>query len=188
MVATDALFKVMGVGGASVIALLIIISTAGATNGNILPTSRVTYAMAKDKVFFAAAGKVHKRFHTPYISLWLQCIWACLFVLSGSFDMLADLFVFVTWIFYGFAAYGIIILRRKMPLAERPYKLKGYPWIPIIFIFFVLFYFILTIYNDVQNYLSGKTEIIFSALGLLLLASGVPFYSYFNRTTFRKTT
>ncbi len=42
--------------------------------------------------------------------------------------------------------------------------------------------------NDVQNYLSGKTEIIFSALGLLLLASGVPFYSYFNRTRFRKTT
>jgi APA family basic amino acid/polyamine antiporter len=188
MVATDALFKVMGVGGASVIALLIIISTASATNGNILPTSRVTYAMAKDKVFFAAAGKVHKRFHTPYISLWLQCIWACLFVLSGSFDMLADLFVFVTWIFYGFAAYGIIILRRKMPLAERPYKLKGYPWIPIIFIFFALFYFILTIYNDVQNYLSGKTEIIFSALGLLLLASGVPFYWYFNGTRFRKTT
>jgi amino acid transporter len=57
----------MGVGGASVIALLIIISTAGATNGNILPSSRVTYAMAKDKVFFSAAGKVHKRFHTPYI-------------------------------------------------------------------------------------------------------------------------
>jgi len=51
MVATDALFKVMGVGGASVIALLIMISTAGGTNGNILPTSRVTYAMAKDKVF-----------------------------------------------------------------------------------------------------------------------------------------
>ncbi len=102
--------------------------------------------------------------------------------------MLADLFVFVTWIFYGFAAYGIIILRRKMPLAERPYKLKGYPWIPIIFIFFALFYFILTIYNDAQNYLSGKTEIIFSALGLLLLASGVPFYWYFNRTRFRKTT
>jgi APA family basic amino acid/polyamine antiporter len=77
-------FKVMGVGGASVIALLIMISTVGATNGNILPTYRVTYALAKDKVFFSAAGKVHKRFHTPYISLWLQCIWSCLFIISGS--------------------------------------------------------------------------------------------------------
>lgn len=94
--------------------------------------------------------------------------------------MLSDLFVFVTWIFYAFAAYGIFILRKKMPGRERPYKLKFYPWAPLIFILFALFYFIVTIYNDISNYLTGKSEIIFSALGLLLLATGIPFYWYFN--------
>jgi len=180
MVATDALGKVMGVAGASIIAVLVIISTAGSVNGNILSCARVNYAMAQDKVFFLWAAKVDEKYKTPVGALWIQCIWACLFVLTGSFDMLSDLFVFVTWIFYAFAAYGIFILRRKMPDRERPYKLKFYPWAPLIFILFALFYFVVTIYNDISNYLTGKTEIIFSMLGLLLLLTGIPFYWYFK--------
>jgi APA family basic amino acid/polyamine antiporter len=95
--------------------------------------------------------------------------------------MLADLFVFVSWLFYGFGAYGIFILRKKMPLAERPYRLKGYPVIPIIFILFAVFYFFMTLYNDIHNYLSGQSKIINAALGLLLLLTGVPFYWWFRR-------
>jgi basic amino acid/polyamine antiporter, APA family len=103
------------------------------------------------------------------------------FVITGSFDMLMDLFVFVTWIFYGFVGYGIFVLRKKMPDAPRPYKLKAYPWIPIVFIAFSLFYFVLTLYNDISNYLSGKTEIVYSLLGLALLVAGLPFYWWFRR-------
>jgi APA family basic amino acid/polyamine antiporter len=136
--------------------------------------------MAKDRVFFDAAGRVDKKYHTPHVSLWLQSLWASVFVITGSFDMLMDLFVFVTWIFYGFAGYGIFVLRRKMPDAERPFKLKAYPWVPIVFIAFALFYFVLTLYSDIGNYLQGKTQIIYSVLGLLLLAAGVPFYLYFR--------
>lgn len=180
LVATDVLSKVMGSKGASVIALLVVVSTLGAVNGNVLPCARITYAMAHDKLFFSWAGKVDPKYHTPYTSLWLQCIWSALFVLTGSFDMLTDMFVFVTWIFYGFAAYGIIVLRKKMPDADRPYKLKGYPYIPVVFILFTLLYFIITIYNDVHNYVTGQSRIIYSALGLLLLAAGVPFYVYFR--------
>jgi APA family basic amino acid/polyamine antiporter len=181
LVATEALSAVLGNKGAVIIALLVMISTAGAVNGNVLPCARINYAMAKDKVFFLWADKVDSRFKTPYGALWLQCFWACLFVMSGSFDMLSDMFVFVTWIFYGFAAYGIFILRKKIPHAERPFRLKAYPWSPLIFIFFALFYFVITIYNDINNYLSGKTEIIFSLLGLALLAAGVPFYWFFKK-------
>jgi APA family basic amino acid/polyamine antiporter len=181
LVATDALSKVMGAGGASIIALLVIISATGAMNGNILPCARITYAMAKDGLFFSWGAKVNASYHTPSAALWLQCIVSCLFILSGSFDMLADLFVFVSWLFYGFGAYGIFILRKKMPLAERPYRLKGYPVIPIIFILFAVFYFFMTLYNDIHNYLSGQSKIINAALGLLLLLTGVPFYWWFRR-------
>ncbi|MFL5807868.1 MAG: APC family permease [Flavisolibacter sp.] len=179
LVATDALSKVMGTGGATIIALLVIVSTTGATNGNILPTARISYAMSTDGLFFKWAGKVDPKHHTPYGALWLHCLMSCVFIISGSFDMLADLFVFVSWLFYGFGAYGIFILRKKMPEAERPYKLKAYPFIPIVFILFAAFYFVITIYNDIHNYTTGQSKLINSALGLALLFTGIPFYFYF---------
>ena len=125
-------------------------------------------------------GKVHPRFHTPGNALWLQGIWSCLFVLSGSFDMLTDMFIFVTWMFYGFAAYGIFILRRKMPDADRPYKVWGYPAVPVVFILFTAFYFLVTLYTDISNYISGKSVFINSVFGLFLTAIGVPLYWYFR--------
>jgi APA family basic amino acid/polyamine antiporter len=180
LVATDALSKVMGAAGASIIALLVIVSTTGAINGNILPCARITYAMAKDGLFFSWASQVDRNHHTPYAALWLQCILSSLFILTGSFDMLADLFVFVAWMFYGFAAYGIFILRKKMPEAVRPYKLKAYPFIPIVFILFAAFYFVTTIYNDIHKYITGQSKTINSVFGCLLLLLGVPFYWYFK--------
>jgi basic amino acid/polyamine antiporter, APA family len=185
LVASDALSMVLGVAGGALIALLVMLSTLGASNGNILPCARIIFAMGEEKKFFPWTGKVHPRFHTPGNALWLQCGWACLLVFSGSFDMLTDMFVFITWIFYGFAAYGIFILRRKMPAAERPYKTWGYPVVPLIFIAFALLYFIITIYNDVANYANGKTPVVNSVLGLLLTVSGIPVYFYFKRK--RKT-
>lgn len=181
LVASDALGAVMGVAGGGLIALLVMVSTSGATNGNILPCARVTFAMANEKRFFSWAGKVHPRFHTPANALLLQAILACSFVLSGSFDMLTDMFVFVTWIFYGFAAYGVFILRKKMPHAERPYKVWGYPVVPIIFILFTAFYFAVTLYTDINNYISGKTIFINSVFGLFLIIIGIPLYWYFRK-------
>jgi APA family basic amino acid/polyamine antiporter len=102
-------------------------------------------------------------------------------VLIGSFDMLMDMFVFITWIFYGFAAYGIFILRKKMPDAPRPYKLKGYPYLPIIFMLFSTLYVVITLYNDISNYMAGNSRIINSVFGLLLTAIGIPLYWYFKK-------
>lgn len=181
LVASTSLDKVMGTAGGGLIALLVMISTLGAINGNVLPCARITYAMGEENHFFSWAGKVHPKFHTPGNALWLHAIWSCLFVITGSFDMLTDLFVFITWIFYGFAGYGIFILRRKKPEVPRAYKVWGYPWVPIIFIAFSLFYFGMTIYTDINNYISGKSPVINAALGLLLTLSGVPLYLYLKR-------
>ena len=181
LVATDALQPILGNTGVGFIALLVMISAFGATNGNILACSRVTFAMATEGVFFKRIGKVHAIHKTPANALWLHCIWTCLFVLTGSFDMLTDLFVFITWIFYGFAAAGIFILRKKMPNAERPYKAWGYPVAPAIFVIFSAFYFVLTLYSDINNYLTGKTHFINSVFGLALTIMGIPLYFYFKQ-------
>lgn len=180
LVATDAVAPIIGNAGAGLIALLVMISTFGATNGNILACSRVTFAMAKEGVFFKKIGNVNPKHQTPTNALWLHAVWTCLFILTGSFDMLTDLFVFITWIFYGFAAAGIFILRKKMPKAERPYKAWGYPVTPIIFVVFSAFYFVLTLYADINNYVTGKTHFISSVFGLALTAVGIPFYFYFK--------
>jgi APA family basic amino acid/polyamine antiporter len=95
--------------------------------------------------------------------------------------MLADMFVFITWIAYGLGAVGIFMLRKKMPQQERPYKIWGHPFVTIFFIGFSAFYLISTLYNDITNYLTGKQPVINSVLGLVITALGIPLYFYFRK-------
>ncbi|HZJ61397.1 MAG TPA: amino acid permease [Chitinophagaceae bacterium] len=181
LVATDAVKKVMGSAGGSVISILIIVATFGAVCSNLLANARVVFAMSEAKSFFPWAGYVHPKFKTPGNSVLVLGMWSCLFVLSGSFDILADMFVFMSWVFYGLVIAGVFILRKKLPDAERPYRVKGYPVLPAIFILFTGFYLATTVYNDIQNYTRGKVPFINSFLGMLLTAIGIPLYYYFKR-------
>ncbi len=180
LVAIDATAKVMGTAGGTVIAILIVVSTFGATSVNLLANARVVFAMSEAKSFFQSAGKVHRRFRTPGNSVLVLGIWSSLFVISGSFDALADMFVFMSWVFYGLVVAGVFILRKKMPQRERPYRVKGYPIVPAIFILFTCFYLVTTVYNDISNYVSGKAPFINSVLGMLLTAIGIPLFFYFR--------
>lgn len=181
LVATDAVRKVMGSGGGSVISILIVISTFGAVCSNLLANARVVFAMSEAKSFFPWAGKVHPTFRTPGNSVLILGVWSCLFVLTGSFDILADMFVFMSWVFYGLVVAGVFILRKKMPNARRPYRVIGYPVLPAIFLLFTGFYLATTVYNDIDNYAKGKVPFINSFLGMLLTAIGIPLYYYFKR-------
>jgi APA family basic amino acid/polyamine antiporter len=186
MVAADAMEKALGVSGAGIVAGLIIVSAFGATQNNLLTNARIVFAMGEERAFFPWTGRVHPRWGTPGNSMILMGVWSILFVLSGSFDVLADIFVFMSWVFYGLTAIGLFILRRKNPDLPRPYRAWGYPLAPLAFIVFTLFYLGTTLYNDITAYSSGKSPIINSVLGLLLTATGVPFYWYFQRQK-RKT-
>jgi APA family basic amino acid/polyamine antiporter len=181
LVASDATAVVMGTAGGTVIAILIVVSTFGATNVNLFANARVVFAMAETKIFFKMAGKVHPKFQTPGNSVIILGVWSSLLVLSGSFDILADMFIFMSWVFYGLVIIGLFILRKKMPMAERPYKAWGYPLVPVIFILFTAMYIGTTLYNDIDNYVNGKSPIINSVFGLLLTATGIPLYFYFKK-------
>lgn len=180
LVASKATEIVFGSVGGTIIAILIVVSTFGTINVCLLTNSRVIYAMSDSKMFFNWAGKIHARFHTPGNSVILLGVWSSLLVLSGSFDLLADMFIFISWIFYGLVIWGLFILRKKMPDVERPYKAWGYPIVPLIFLLFTTGYIATTLYNDITNYVSGKSTIINSVFGLLLTAFGVPLYYYFK--------
>ncbi len=181
LVASDAISKIMGSSGGILISVLIVISTFGAASANLLANARVVFAMSEAKSFFPWAGKVHSKFKTPGNSVLILGVWSCLFVLSGSFDILADMFVFMSWVFYGMVGLGVFILRKKMPNMERPYRVKGYPVLPAVFILFTGFYLATTVYNDIDNYAKGKVPFINSFFGMLLTAIGIPLYYYFKR-------
>lgn len=183
LVAADAMRRVLGVAAAGLVSGLIIVSAFGATQANVLTNARVIFVMGEDGSFFPWAGRVQPRFGTPGNAVIIIGVWTILFVFSGSFDILADMFVFMTWVFHGLIAVGLLILRRRMPGVERPYAVWGYPWIPLVFIAFTLFYLVTTVFSEVSAYRSGRAPIINSLFGLALTALGIPFYLYFQRKT-----
>lgn len=186
MVASDAAAIVLGGVGGGIIALMIIISTFGTTNANVLATARVSFAMARENNFFPFIGKVHPRFNTPGNALIVHGVWTCLLTVSGSFDLLTDMLIFVSWLFYGMSAVGLFILRRKWKHVHRPYRVWGYPVVPIIFITFTAFFLVATLINDVVSFMDGRTTVINSLLGLALMAAGIPFYWHFKKKKISK--
>ncbi|MDQ6845773.1 MAG: amino acid permease [Bacteroidota bacterium] len=151
--------------GTIIIALMIMISTFGCNNGLILAGARVYYSMAKDGLFFKRAGTLNK-FAVPSYALWLQCIFACAWSLSGKYGDLLDMISFVVVCFYMLTISGIFILRKKRPNIPRPYKAFGYPVLPIIYIMMgITFCVLLIIYKPK-----------FTWPGLFITLIGIPIY------------
>ncbi len=166
IVAVEAMRGLLGTHGATFIAVLILLSTFGATNCQLMPHSRVYFAMARDGLFFRTAAACHPIYRTPASSLIIQGVWASVLVLSGTFDQLTDMVIFASFIFYGAMAFGVFVLRRTMPDAPRPYRVPGYPVVPALFVLFCVVLVTVTIYQDPGN----------AGIGLLLIFSAIPFY------------
>jgi APA family basic amino acid/polyamine antiporter len=175
-VASDAGKIALGTIGGGLIALLVILSTLGTTNANILSTARVTFALGKASDRLGWIGRVQPRYQTPGNALWLNAGWSILLIFSGSFDMLTDMLIFVSWFFYGMSALGIIRLRKTMPDAVRPYRVWAYPWPTVVFVLFTAVFLVATLYTDIQLYQQGKTHLINAAFGMLIAGMGIPLY------------
>ncbi len=163
----------LGTGGALAISALILLSTLNSTNTTILGAPRIYFAMAGDGLFFKGVGKVHEQYKTPSKALFLQVAWSSLLVFSGSFDTLTDMLVFAAFIFYGAGAFGVFVLRKRMPDTPRPFKVPGYPFLPALFVLFCIFLVGISILQDPMNALAG----------LGLMATGIPFWFYWNKTS-----
>jgi APA family basic amino acid/polyamine antiporter len=123
---------------------------------------------------------VHPKYQTPGNALMLHLVWMIALVFTGSFDILANMYIFVTWLFNLLMISGLFILRKKMPDTIRPYRVWGYPWIPVIALLCTGFYLVMTLRNDINDYVTGKSHIINSVFGIALTAIGIPLYLYFR--------
>lgn len=170
-VAVAAAHVIFGHGGTVIIALLIMVSTFGCNNGLILAGARVYYTMAGDGLFFRRTGTLNKN-SVPGFALWLQCLFAAAWCLSGKYGDLLDMISFVVVGFYMLTIAGIFILRKKRPDAERSYKAIGYPVLPILYIVMGLaFCGLLIIYKP-----------RFTWPGLIITLIGIPVYYWVDRS------
>ena len=165
-VAADAMSAMIGPVGATLITLAIVCSTVGAIAASILVGPRVFFAMARDGVIFPQLGTVHPRFETPANAIWAMAILAGLMTLTGGYEHLITMAGFANWIFFTMIAMSVVVLRRKHPEWNRPYRVVGYPFTVLVFVIVSTVFVVNTLIESTLSSLMG--------LGLLLV--GIPFY------------
>ena len=173
-VGTAAAQVIFGASGATIMALLILVSTFGCNNGLILAGARVYWAMARDRLFFARAGTLN-RHHVPAAALVMQAVWTSLLALTGTYGQLLDYVIFAALVFYVLTTIGLFVLRRTRPDAERPYRAIGYPVLPALYILLAGSVAIILLVAD-----KTRTQ---AMSGLVLVLLGVPVYYLWRRMT-----
>jgi basic amino acid/polyamine antiporter, APA family len=133
-IAATAMAVILGPTAAKFVAFMIMISTFSSANSIQLTSPRVYYALASDGLFFRRMAEVHPRFRTPAFAIITSGVWAAILACLGNFEQLFTYVIFTGWIFYGLAGASIFVYRRRMPDAELPYRVPGYPWTPTIFV------------------------------------------------------
>ena len=159
--------------GAAVISAVVLLSTFSGLNGSVMTGPRIFFAMAERGLFFQAVARVSPRFHSPSVAIWLATALGVFYVLQNNFAELADKFVLGLWPFYSLAVAGVFVLRRKRPDLPRPYRVWGYPWVPLVFLVASL--------GMVANAL--WTEPWKTGVTLLIILAGVPLFYLWKRLT-----
>ena len=170
-VAADAADALLGGGGASLVAVLVLVSTFGAVNGIILTGPRVYHAMAEDGLLFRWLGAIHPRFQTPHRALAFQAVWASLLALTDSYRALFTRVIYTEWIFFALMAAGLLRLRRR-PDYQPAWRIWGYPVVPLLFVLASVVLVVVQVFAEPRD----------SALGLGLVLLGLPVYLLWSRS------
>ena len=187
-VAVAAMQAVFGNPGAMAMAAAIMISTFGCNNGLILAGARVYFAMARDRLFFQKIGTTN-RYHVPAAALVAQGIWTAALTLPRTvtvtttppprlsygnvYNQLLEYIVSADLVFYLLMIVALIILRKKAPDADRPYRTWGYPIVPILSIALAALLVV-----DLA-FLAPAT----SGIGILIVLTGVPIYFFWRKAS-----
>jgi APA family basic amino acid/polyamine antiporter len=170
-VAARAVQTFMGGRAAPIAAVIFLISTIGSLNGVILSAARVPYAAARDGMFFRGFGRLSPASRVPVTSLLLLAVWGALLAASGTFDQLTNMAVMSYALFWIPVALAVIVLRRRQPLLPRPYRVPGYPLVPLLFA-------LVMVWIVVSALLTATREAVATVVLILL---GLPLYPLFRR-------
>jgi APA family basic amino acid/polyamine antiporter len=151
---------------------LITISILGALNVVTMLGPRIYYAMARDGVFFRRLTRIHPTYGTPSSAIILQAVWSCLLILTNTWGTLFTYVSVVITLFSAFTVGSVIVLRYKRPDLKRPYKLWGYPIVPILFIAAHLW----IVWSSLRE------KPVESMIGVGIVALGIPAYLIWQRS------
>lgn len=171
LIAADAAQVILGSAGVVFVSASVMVSAFGALNGSMLVGSRIFYAMAEDRLFFRTLARVHPRYSTPSAAILLAAALGILFVSVRKFGELADQFIIGIWPFYALAVGAAFVLRHRHPEWERPYRILGYPLVPILFLSGALWL--------LGNYLVSEPLLFLVDVAVVL--SGIPVYWFWMR-------
>jgi APA family basic amino acid/polyamine antiporter len=169
--AADAVRRLFGSGTDRFLAAAIAVSAFGFLDLSFLAPTRISYAMARDGLFFPALARVHPRFGTPALAIVFQAVWSAGLVAAGNYGGLVDSVVFADWIFFGLSAAAVFVLRSREPAREGRFRAPFYPLLPLLFVAASVVAVVSAIGSS-----PGR-----SAFGAALLALGVPVYYFFAR-------
>lgn len=171
-IAEKAVTALVGASGGRLVAATVVVSTLGCNAAGVIAMSRACYAMAADGLFFASAAAVHPVYRTPHVAIVLTCGWAAFLTLTGTYEQL------FTWVTFASVAFGVLgglaifRLRRVRPDVRRPYRVWGYPAVPVLFVAGLAVLVVNTLVEKPME----------SFIGIGLVALGLPAYWYWRRS------
>jgi APA family basic amino acid/polyamine antiporter len=174
-VAARAAQTFLGSHAAAAAALIFLLSTIGSMNGVILSAARVPYAAARDGLFFERFGRLSPRSRVPVTALVLLALWGALLALSGTFDQLTNMAVMSYALFWIPVALAVPVLRRKLPHEPRPYRVPGYPLVPLLFAAVMAWIVVSALRSAPRESLAT----------VVLILLGLPLYPLFRRRRMR---
>jgi basic amino acid/polyamine antiporter, APA family len=170
-VAGVVMLRMLGAGGASLLTIGMMLSTFGALHSLSLSVARLPFAMARDGLLPRTFATISPRARVPSHAILLLGACAIGFAFSGAFDVLTDLIVFMLLLFNGLAVASVYVLRRTLPDAVRPYRVWGYPVVPMLFL-------LATVYLMINTLLATPGRAL---AGVGIVALGLPLYAYYAR-------
>lgn len=169
-VANEAAMRFFGPWVAALMSAGLMLSAYGTLHTTLLTGPRVPFALARAGLLPAPLARISAN-GVPAVAIILIGVWSIVLSVSGTFDILTDMYIFVLWIFFGLCGAAVIVLRYRMPDAERPYRVWGYPYVPVLFLMVTVYLLVNTLIATPSRALAG--------IGLIVI--GLPFYEFFRR-------
>ena len=169
-VANEAAMRFFGPWVAALMSAGLMLSAYGTLHTTLLTGPRVPFALARAGLLPAPLARISAN-GVPAVAILLIGVWSIVLSVSGTFDILTDMYIFVLWIFFGLCGAAVIVLRYRWPDAERPYRVWGYPYVPVLFLMVTVYLLVNTLIATPSRALAG--------IGLIVI--GLPFYEYFRR-------
>jgi APA family basic amino acid/polyamine antiporter len=148
----------------------LMISAYGTLHTTMLTGPRIPYALSRAGLLPPGLARISAA-GVPAVAILTVGVWSIVLSVSGTFDILTDMYIFILWVFYGMSGAAVFILRRRLPEAERPYRVWGYPFVPALFL-------LVTAYLLINTLLATPLRAL---AGIALIIVGLPMYEYFRR-------